>query len=295
MRKAYDDTAFAMPTVSMSGRPVPGLSRLLLRSGIVSGARAEPSCAYLARSALLSTSPSGSERSRAITPMAGPSPLLCDDDGSDSDSVWPTFSEIAAALAHPCHSTSSQQRGPTAHADLVDRAADGSQADPFTDSVPLWPTAAQIAAVLSALQMSEERALQSEPSTTSPTCPKQCLQPSFWMKTGLAVKQGGFYPSWKRRLFALDGRALRYFRPSDRAERGVIPLGHISRVCEMGEEIHVVTSQRTFKFVSDDCENSSWVQAIEHNRRVLKGTPRMLQAFGVGCGQCDVHVGLAQT
>ena len=278
MRKAYDDTAFAVPTASMtSGRPVPGLSRLLQRSGIVSGALAEPSCAHLARSALLSTSPSGSERSRAITPMAGPSPLRCDDDGSDSDSVWPTFSNIAAALAHPCDSTSSQQRGPAAQADLVDRAADGSQRDSFTDSVPLWPTAAQIAAALSALPMSEERALctQSEPSIAPPTSPKQRLQPSFWMKTGLAVKQGGFYPSWKRRLFILDGRALRYFRPSDRAERGVIPLGHISRVREMGEEIHVVTSQRTFKFVSDDCDNSSWVQAIEHNRRVLKGTPRM--------------------
>jgi hypothetical protein len=281
-RNECDDSVLAVPAnLMLRARPVPGLSRLLLRSGLVTGVdgRAEPNSARSwPRSALRSTSPSGSERSRAITPLVGYSPVA-DDDGASSDSVWPTASQIAAALAHPFDSKVSDPVT-AVHNGRLDGADDGSG----TDS--MWPSAAQIAAALSQqcgidlehISAPVCRGLtlddQSSQWTTPAASPKRSLQPSFWMKTGLAVKQGGFYPSWKRRLFVLDGRALRYFRPSDRAERGAISLGLISRVLEVGEEIHVVTSQRTFKFVADDCDNCSWVQAIEHNRRVLKGASR---------------------
>ena len=284
-------------------RPVPGLSRLLWRSGLVNGDDlSEPPCALSLPRSALASSPNGNERSRAMTPHRG-----------HGDLVWPTASQIATALAHSSLESEVPGRTSAVHNERLHpfrrsgngpacrNAVLGSESDPSTDS--MWPSVAQIFAALSqsdrappanAIGSASTPALVSaDPATQCTTAVANpmpyvskaaallssrnhavAMQPPSWMKMGLAVKQGGFYPNWKRRLFVLDGRSLRYFRPSDRAERGAISLGLIRNVLEVGEEVHVVTPKRTFKFVADDCDNLSWVRAINHNRRVLKGPSR---------------------
>jgi hypothetical protein len=93
-------------------------------------------------------------------------------------------------------------------------------------------------------------------------------QPAFVLKTGMAPKDGGWVKNWKRRSFTLDGNALRYYDHGNL--KGNIPLTLISEVREVGPHMHVVTRDRTYKVAPEDCSNSSWVEAIQHNLRLLR-------------------------
>ena len=116
----------------------------------------------------------------------------------------------------------------------------------------------------------QQQPAQSYPLQQQPASAVAALQPIH--KQGMATKEGGWVRNWKRRSFCLNASTLRYYDPSRLAQpKGTIPLTLITDVREAGPHMHVVTRDRTYKIAAEDCPNSSWVVAIQHNLCILRG------------------------